>query len=124
MASPIAAPSSLETPQQSTPSVDNKEEKVSESSEERALHSSKARFWVNAIIISTYIAALVLAAIHHGFLATLSGHNYLDYSLEERAWVGRASNLISKLVATSLSVVVATTLIQGVRISLSCRSHF
>jgi hypothetical protein len=124
MASPIAAPSSLGTPQQSTPSLDDKEEKVSESSEERALHSSKARFWVNAIIISSYIAALVLATIHHGSLAVLNGHKYTKYSLEERAWVGRASNLISKLVASFLSVVVATTLIQGVRVSRSDRSHF
>lgn len=124
MASPITPPSTLELLKRSTPSLNDKEVKSSEPDEERALHSSKARVWVNAIIISAYIAALGLAGIHHIFLSTLDGNYYKNDSLEERAWFGRASNLISKLVVTSLSVVVATTLIQGVRVFRSDCSHF
>jgi hypothetical protein len=124
MASPTTSPSTLGFLQQSMPPVgDDKEEKESESTEERALHSSKARFWVYVIIISAYIAAVILVIVHTVFLSTLDLVDPTQYSFNARSWLGRASNLISKLVATSLSVVVATALIQGVRFSQRKRSY-
>jgi hypothetical protein len=124
MASPISPPSTLGFLQQPASSIDEKEEKGSQSNEERAFHSRKARFWVNVIIISAYVAAVVLAGVHHAFLKTFHSRDATKYTLNEREWVGRASNLLSKIIATSLAVVAATALIQGVRFSRSDRSYF
>jgi hypothetical protein len=124
MESPDTHPSTLGFLQQSTPSVEAKEEKESGRNEEPTLHSSKARFWVDLIIISAYIASLVLAGVHHAFLAAFHRREFKHYSPDERAWVGRASNLLSRVVATSLGVVVATALIQGVCLRCIARSYF
>jgi hypothetical protein len=129
MASPVTALSTLGLIQQSTPSVDKKEEEKpvfdgNHGNDEGALQSSKGKFWVTIIIASTYIAALVLAGVHHAFLVALDHRSATKYSLEERQWIGRASNLLSRIIATSLGVVVVTALIQGVRVSHSNRSYF
>lgn len=124
MASPTTPPPTLGFLQESTPSLDHKEEKEPASPEQYALHSSKARFWVNVIIISAYVAALVLAIVHHIFLWRFHGQDATYYTMDQRQWVSRASNLLSKIIATSLAVVVVTALIQGVRVSRRDRSHF
>jgi hypothetical protein len=123
MASPVTPPSTLRFLQPSNTS-EQTEEKGPELNQERALHSNKTRFWVTVIIISAYTAAIALAGVHHAFLASLGSRDATKYSLDERAWVGRANNLLSKIIATSLAVVVATVLIQAVRVSLSGPSYF
>ncbi|PVF92458.1 hypothetical protein CPB86DRAFT_829976 [Serendipita vermifera] len=106
-------PSALGLSQHSTPSIEKTEESSSEGTGKRALHSSKARFWVNLIIISAYVVAVILAIVHHIFLANLHHRDTTRYSTDTRAWVGRANNLLSKIIATSLGAIVATALVQA-----------
>ncbi|CAG8552389.1 12947_t:CDS:2 [Acaulospora colombiana] len=113
MASPVSPPT-LGFVQQSSTSIDEKEDKRSGQNEERPLHSSKARFWVNVIIISAYTVAVILAIVHHVFLANLHQRDAAHYSTDTRAWFGRASNFLSKIIATCLGAVAATALIQGI----------
>jgi hypothetical protein len=122
MAAPTTLPSTLGSLQGSIPSMKESEEKGPVSGGERTLYSSKARIWVTATIISTYLTAVVLAIIHHVFLAIIDRRDITQYSQEARGWIGGASNILSKVVSICLGVVVATALVQGVRISLIDRS--
>ncbi|PVF92799.1 hypothetical protein CPB86DRAFT_790788 [Serendipita vermifera] len=113
MESPIAPPLTLGPPQPSILSIDKKEKAPSEGIRKRALHSSKARFWIHVITISAYGTAVVLAIVHYIFLANLNQRDTAQYSTDTRAWVGRASNLLSRIIATSLGAVVTTALVQA-----------
>jgi hypothetical protein len=123
MASPNTPSSSRKFLKQSTSDIELKETNGSENNEEPTLHSSKARFWVDVVISSAYVVALILALVHHAFLATLNHRDVAQYSQEERGWIQGASNMLGKVIAGCLGAVVSTALIQGVR-SLITTTHF
>jgi hypothetical protein len=86
----------------------------SRDAEKTRLHPPKAKFWIITITIVAYIAAVVIAVVHHAFARWLDNQDIaLDY-VDTQRWVQRANNFLSKIVATCLRFVVGIAIVQAV----------